>query len=425
MRLPFLAKLSLAAAVATALAVAFAWQVTGGAIASPGELSARRGDGARRHGVGAHADLSRRCGSCHAGPGSSTTTSDLCVDCHDEIRAELRARSGLHGRLDRAAGCLACHTEHRGRSASLTEMDPAAFPHDATGFALSGHRRTREGASFRCPDCHERDLGRFDEARCAGCHREDERDFLAGHLRAWGADCLACHDGVDRFGDGRFDHRRTDFALEGAHAAAPCAGCHVGVRSLRAFRDAPSACVDCHRADDAHEGRYGTACGHCHGARAWKPATFDHARSAFPLTGAHVRVACGECHAGGRFEGTPTACVGCHEEPADHRGTFGPDCASCHGTETWRGATVRHTFPLDHGEGGRIACATCHPDGWRTYTCMGCHEHSPDRVARQHDEEGIADLSNCVRCHPTGREHEGEGEHEGRGREGGEHEDDD
>lgn len=425
MRLPFLAKLSLAAAVATALAVAIAWQVTGGAIASPGDLSARRGDGVRRHGVRTHADLARRCASCHAGPWSSTTTSDLCVDCHDEIRAELRARTGLHGRLDRAAGCLGCHTEHRGRSASLTEMDPAAFPHDATGFALSGHRRTREGASFRCTDCHERDLGRFDEARCAGCHREDERDFLAGHLRAWGPDCLGCHDGVDRFGDGRFDHRRTDFSLEGAHAAAPCTGCHAGVRSLPAFRDAPSACVDCHRADDAHEGRYGTACGHCHGARAWKPATFDHARSAFPLTGAHVRVACGECHAGGRFEGTPTACVGCHEEPADHRGTFGPDCASCHGTETWRGATVRHTFPLDHGEGGRIACATCHPDGWRTYTCMGCHEHSPDRVARQHDEEGIADLSNCVRCHPTGREHEGEGEHEGRGREGGEHEDDD
>ena len=56
---------------------------------------------------------------------------------------------------------------------------------------------------------------------------------------------------------------------------------------------------------------------------------------------------------------------------------------------------------------------------------MGCHEHSPERVARQHAEEGIQrDLSDCVACHRDGTKHGGRREtrgdsHEGPGR--GEH----
>jgi hypothetical protein len=41
------------------------------------------------------------------------------------------------------------------------------------------------------------------------------------------------------------------------------------------------------------------------------------------------------------------------------------------------------------------------------YTCYGCHEHSRSEVESEHREEGIGNLSNCVRCHPTGREEEG------------------
>ena len=416
LRLPFLGALAIALAALTAVAVTIAWSASGGAIASPGALSSSRGDGARRHGVVAHAALATRCAACHPAPWSTETTSDLCLHCHDEIRTELRQHNGLHGSMGPGSGCLTCHTEHQGSSAALTRMDLASFPHDATGFSLAAHRETRQGRPFGCPDCHARGW-RFEEAACPECHRNDSGGFLEAHRAAWGDDCRACHDGKDRFGEGHFDHGRTSFALAGRHATALCADCHAGATAWESFRRAPADCVGCHRDDDAHQGHFGGGCGECHRADGWKPATFDHARSSFPLTGAHARVACAACHAGERFEGTPRACVACQEEPADHRQVFGQDCASCHGTDTWRGASLQHDFPLDHGGDGRVACATCHPSSLRTYVCTGCHEHSADRLEREHREEGIADLRDCVRCHPTGREHEG-GRDQGERREG-------
>jgi hypothetical protein len=116
-------------------------------------------------------------------------------------------------------------------------------------------------------------------------------------------------------------------------------------------------------------------------------------------------------------------CIGCHRADDEHRGEFGSDCGECHSVETWEGARFDHEFPLDHGEEGTIPCRTCHEDrtNYKSYTCYGCHEHSPARIRAKHDEEGITgrELEDCVRCHPTGREHEGEGrggEREGRER---------
>jgi hypothetical protein len=411
-RLPFFTPLALAAAVVTAATIAALWWLTGGGIASPGALGASPGDGARRGGVRSHAELARRCGACHPSPWSGTTTSALCLDCHDEIRAELAARDGLHARLGRARSCLACHTEHRGATADLTELDPSTFPHDATGFSLARHRRARDGRAFACVDCHDRGLTRWDEGRCESCHRDEQPAAMATHVAAWGAACRDCHDGVDRYS--RFDHARTRFALAGKHGGLGCERCHPNARRAGDFANAPDRCVDCHRDDDVHAGRYGADCGRCHDAGGWTPATFDHSTTSFPLTGAHVRVACSGCHEGGRYQGTSTTCVACHPMPADHRGTFGEDCAACHDTTTWEGARFDHRFPLDHGASRPVACKTCHPDGYRAYTCYGCHEHTPARIAGEHREEGISDFRDCVRCHPTGREDEGE--HGGEGR---------
>jgi hypothetical protein len=239
---------------------------------------------------------------------------------------------------------------------------------------------------------------------------------MATHVAAWGAACRACHDGVDRFSD--FDHTRTRFALAGKHEGIACDRCHAGARGARDFIDAPERCVDCHRDDDVHAGRYGDDCGRCHHAVEWKPASFDHATTSFALTGAHARVACADCHEGGRLDGTPTACVACHPFPVDHRGTFGDDCAGCHDTTTWKTARFDHRFPLDHGANRAAPCKTCHPDGYRAYNCYGCHEHTPTGIEREHRKEGITDFRDCVRCHPTGREDEAE-----RGGEGGEEDD--
>ena len=56
-------------------------------------------------------------------------------------------------------------------------------------------------------------------------------------------------------------------------------------------------------------------------------------------------------------------------------------------------------------------CSTCHENraNYKQYTCYGCHEHSRDRVLRQHrGEVRTTNLDDCIRCHQGGREH-GEG----------------
>jgi hypothetical protein len=65
---------------------------------------------------------------------------------------------------------------------------------------------------------------------------------------------------------------------------------------------------------------------------------------------------------------------------------------------------VAHTFPLDHGEQGLIACEVCHVDRYTEYTCYGCHEHQPGEILSKHLEEGISrgELENCIACHATG-----------------------
>jgi hypothetical protein len=226
---------------------------------------------------------------------------------------------------------------------------------------------------------------------------------MAGHVKAWGSHCMACHDGTDRFSPERFSHDSTRFALTGAHERLDCAGCHQGARAVVDLRGASRECVGCHQRDDAHRGDYGTDCRACHGTVAWKPTSFRHS---FPQR----------------------ECVGCHQRDDAHRGDYGADCKACHGTEAWKPTSFRHRFPIAHGRRGSAACTTCHEPGrkFSEYTCYGCHEHTPARIAGKHSEEGVsgARLDDCVRCHATGREKEGEGG-EGEGREHGDREHDD
>lgn len=411
-RLPFFTLQALGAAAATAVVVAVVLWLGQCAALSPGPLGAA-GDGTRRGGVTSHAQLEASCARCHPAPWQGAMSA-RCLTCHDDVQAELAAGDGLHARLGAGAGCLACHTEHRGRDAALTRIDPERFPHDVTGFSLAAHRRTYAGAPFRCGDCHEGGHYAWDPARCAACHRDADPAFARGHVEAWGDDCRACHDGRDRFG-AAFDHAATSFPLRGEHVDAGCVACHPGARRAADVAAAPGRCVGCHRDDDVHAGRLGDDCARCHEATGWQPATFDHATTRFALDGAHARVPCADCHARGRYEGTPRECVACHRAPADHRGVFGDDCAACHDTTRWEGARFDHRFPLDHGARRPVPCATCHPASYRAYTCYGCHEHTPAKIEREHREEGIRDYADCVRCHPTGREDEAERGGRGRG----------
>jgi hypothetical protein len=317
--------------------------------------------------TGSHASV--QCAGCHLN-GAFKGTPTTCFGCHQ--------RDDKHAGGEGTA-CETCHT--------TTGWKPSTFNHGPV-FALTGAH-----SNLACNQCHTTPF-KFDHTptTCFGCHQR--QDFHAG---TEGTACENCHTNSN-WKPSTFNHTNAAFPLTGAHVNALCAKCHP---AQGLFKGAPQTCYACHAANDPHGGAFGTGCEACHATAAWKPATFDHNRSAFPLTGAHQNQPCSACHKPGVFRGTPTACAGCHTEPAYHAGLFGTDCAACHATTNWS-ATYNgpHTFPRQHG-GSNGACATCHPATLAQWTCFNCHNQA--QITTQHAEKGITDLSNCLQCHPTGR----------------------
>ncbi len=89
---------------------------------------------------------------------------------------------------------------------------------------------------------------------------------------------------------------QTTFPLTGAHISVPCATCHVN----NVFAGLSTACISCHLKDwqgttnpNHAAAAFPQTCAICHTTTNWPGATFDHnTQTKFPLTGAHVNVAC-------------------------------------------------------------------------------------------------------------------------------------
>jgi hypothetical protein len=101
-------------------------------------------------------------------------------------------------------------------------------------------------------------------------------------------------------------------------------------------------------------------------------------------------------------------CQSCHKSPTDslHR-QITDNCSQCHSQQKWTPATFDHDkyFALDRDHDTK--CATCHVrNDYSSYTCYGCHEHTPEKIRREHIEEGIRDYRNCVECHRSADEHD-------------------
>jgi hypothetical protein len=218
-----------------------------------------------------------------------------------------------------------------------------------------------------------------------------------------------------------------------------CTQCHrLGQRGIDAVR-----CLDCHtplqQRLDAGTGYHATVadqpCSDCHKEHfgrefdlvRFDTDTFDHERTGFALTGAHVTTDCQSCHTPDfitdpdvrRFKGEhdaldrtylglTTRCQTCHAAEDPHVGQFADaSCETCHRTDEWDGA-ARFThddtaFPLT-GQHRSLDCATCHdtatdPDGSRfvryaglTFAqCSSCHT----------DPHAGAFGATCSRCHST------------------------
>jgi hypothetical protein len=250
-----------------------------------------------------------------------------------------------------------------------------------------------------CAGCHDRSNVRTQTSLCMDCHKDIALDVnrhqgYHGLMPNAGlGECRACHtehkgrnSDIVQLSRAQFDHRLTDFPLQGAHASLGCATCH---KQGEAWRKATGTCAGCHKADDAHHGQLTQSCGECHGSATWAGGKFDHDKTSFKLSGAHLNQTCGACHIGGAYKQAPKTCVGCHATDDEHRGTRGEDCGKCHVTKEWKTAKYDHLKETGYallGAHAEVDCLACHVSG--NYKdkipkdCNGCHRADDAHAAR-------------------------------------------
>jgi hypothetical protein len=360
--------------------------------------------------LGAHAMV--ECVDCHKDEavGQFTGLSTTCLSCHNtDFQSAVNPN---HKTLDFPTTCESCH--------GVDTWFDAKFDHlKHTGYALTGAH-----ATLACSACHINNQFAGAPATCFGCHAKDFNGTTnPNHQQAgFSQQCQTCHTTVAWI-PASFDHSKSIFPLTGAHVNVPCNSCHINGQ----FANAPTDCYGCH-AKDYHattnpnhtQAGFPQQCETCHTTVAWMPATFDHNKTSFPLTGAHVNVACTACHLNGQFANAPTNCYGCHAQdyantaniagvPNHANAGFSQDCTQCHTTASWLNANFNHSatkFPLT-GAHTTVACATCHTDnyaGTLPTDCYGCHAKDyastasisgvPNHVTANFPQD-------CTVCHST------------------------
>ncbi|MFB3813540.1 MAG: cytochrome c3 family protein [Terriglobales bacterium] len=351
--------------------------------------------------TGAHATL--QCVQCHSS--GYTRTSTDCASCH--LNDYNGTTNPNHKLSNFPTNCAICHT--------TTAWQPASFDHSKTRFPLTGAHTT-----VQCAQCHAGGRYTGTPTNCDACHLNEYNSTTNPNHKAAGfpTDCSICHSTTSWAG-ATFDHTKTGFPLTGAHATLQCAACHTS-----GYTGTSAQCVSCHLNDynrttnpNHQSAGLPTDCAVCHTTTTWSGATFDHAKTGFALTGAHVKVSCVSCHVGGRYAGTPTDCYSCHK--TEYTGTTNPNhvaaqfptnCAVCHSTAGWQGATFNHTwFPIYTGKhaGKWTTCGDCHvnPSNYAVFSCITCHQHDAANVVPEHRDvrNFVYSATSCYSCHPAGQ----------------------
>jgi len=375
-----------------------------------------------------HDNFPADCGICHAGGDWTSLREDFEFDHEAETGVALEgahaSASCLRCHNDRgpvqtfaARGCAGCHENvHRGQLGANCEdchsqvdwrPNGEIARHARTGFPLIGsHAAT---ACWRChPGAEAGDFARTD-TECVTCHADDlARTTDPDHIaNGWVDSCDRCHVPTTWNGAG-FKH--TTFPLTGRHCQANCSECHSA-----GFSGTPNQCVDCHLAEyqsttnpDHTQSNFPMSCETCHGTSGWLGASFPHLT--WPLTGAHKRADCLDCHTSGVFAGLPNQCEDCHlaeyqttTNPNHTTAGFPTSCDLCHTTRKWQGASFAHnSWPLT-GRHAQAGCQECHASG--VYAglpnqCEDCHLAEYQSTTNpNHISAGFP--TTCDVCHDT------------------------
>jgi hypothetical protein len=334
---------------------------------------------------GLHAKLAVDCSKCHKSR-SYLTLDPACGSCHKDPHK---------GTL--SATCVGCHS-----TVVAFRETGLAFDHSTAAYPLVGAHQTVE-----CAACHPNRAYkglRFSE--CSSCHRDP-------HEAAFGANCSNCHT-TESWSSSKIDHSKTRFPLEGKHIPVECSKCHrtghAATSELRFGR-----CSDCHT--DPHQGTFTEDCAACHTVNGFKGATFDHlARGKFALSDRHAEIECVACHKTQSsqtaeaqptltYRGLPPECVTCHKDV--HEGQLGTDCASCHGSRTFRLTTFQHPENPEffRGKHATTECSKCHRDAVEPISASSMvssrrYRDLPITCAECHQDTHLGQLGeDCASCH--------------------------
>ncbi|MBT8191554.1 MAG: hypothetical protein KJO29_14075, partial [Bacteroidia bacterium] len=367
--------------------------------------------------VGAHSAI--HCNACHISDSelSFPQLGNECLNCH--LREFEEADDPDHSGF--STNCIDCHdpaTPDWTGGSILHDFFPLTLGHDISD----------------CARCHNVADYTDISSECASCHQQDYDNTVNPdhNLTGLSTDCASCHTTEPEWRPAEFrDHDGLYFPIyTGSHQGEwdQCLDCHLNQNDFSEF-----SCTNCHEKDETdgeHEEVNGYfyddgACLACH-PDGGEGSAFDHNQTNFSLTGAHLSVACMDCHFDG-FAGTSSYCADCHTP--DFEASVNPDhvelnlsndCASCHTTDPeWMPATfdIHNDFYPLSGAHLMIAndCASCHNGDYNNTpnTCFDCHKTEyeettdPDHVSANFGED-------CAGCHsedgwvPSTFDHDGQ-----------------
>ncbi len=186
--------------------------------------------------------LATPCFACHLNEKEDKwrfrNIGERCVDCHEDVH-----QGYISAEFYPEQDCETCHV--------VDDWQSNHFDHSLTAFTLEGQH-----ASTACMDCHtaeETAANRYEgfvdtPQECAACHDDIHEAQFAEN---GSTDCARCHSFDDWTMDD-FDHNRTAFPLDGAHATVACEACHKPMLTeegltITQYKFNSFECIDCHQ----------------------------------------------------------------------------------------------------------------------------------------------------------------------------------